>query len=416
VESVKVVVLGGSAVGTPELASALGAIPNRQTDIELVLVGRNASKLALVAEATRLLAAGDPLLHISHTTDADAALDGADYVINQVRVGGLAARAFDESFPRKLGLPGEETVGAGGFANAARTIPVVLDYARKIEQRAPSALLLTFANPSSLVQYAVSRYTRVRAIGLCDTPVTLIEGIARSLHVAPGDLVLDYVGMHHFGWVTGLWLHGQDMLPQALAQAGDICKGIEPAIVQALGAIPCRYLAYLFHPERILARQQGKRTRGEELMGIEREILADYAQAAADGRKPTAQAKRGARWYEVIALALAALIEGRQRPASVAPARAILNVINGQTLPWLPAQAIIENAVLIAGGEIRPLAGAAAPPAVQAMIKHNCAYEMAAVEAIVAHDRKAALRALLLNPMLHSYDQAAAVLDQVWPA
>jgi len=412
----RVVVLGGSAVGTPELATALGAIADRRECIELILVGRSAGKLALVADATRLLAAGDDLLRISHTTDAAAALDGAAYVINQMRVGGLEARTFDETFPRALGIPGEETVGAGGFANAVRTVPVVLEYARLIEQRAPNALLLTFANPSSLVQYAISRYTSVRAVGLCDTPVTLIEGIARGLHVAPGELIVDYVGMHHFGWVTGLWLHGQDMLPQALAQAADMCPGVEPAIVQAFGAIPCRYLAYLFHPERMLQRTLGKRTRAEELMGIEREILADYAQAQATGTKPTAQARRGARWYEVVALALAALIEGRRRPAQVAPVRAILNIVNGQTLPWLPAEAIIENPVLLAGGDIRALAGAAAPAAVRALIELNCAYEMAAVQAIVERDRAAALRALLLCPMLHGYEQAAAVLERAWPA
>jgi len=416
VSSVKIVVLGGSAVGTPELVSAVRAIADRQAGIELVLVGRNASKLALVAGAARLLAASDSLVHVSHTTDAGAALEGADYVINQIRVGGLQARAFDESFPRALGLPGEETVGAGGFANAVRTIPMVLDYCRLIEQRAPNALLLTFANPSSLVQYAVSRYTSVRAIGLCDTPVTLIDGVARALQVAPGELVVDYVGMHHFGWVTGLWWRGQDVMPKALAQAAAICPGIEQAIVQALGAIPCRYLAYLFHADRILQRSLGTRTRAEELMGIEQEILADYEQALATGRKPTAQAKRGARWYEVIAGVLCALIEGRQRPAEVAPVRFILNVANGQTLPWLPQEAIIECPVLIAGGGARPLAGAAAPREVQTLIEHNCAYEMTAVQAIVERDRAAALRALLLCPMMHGYSQAAAVLDQVWPA
>ena len=412
---VKVVVLGGSGVATPELAAALAAIPQRQVAIELVLVGRNAAKLNLVAGAARLLARDDPHLTISHTTDVQAALGGAAYVINQMRVGGLEARSFDESFPRDIGLPGEETVGPGGFANATRAIPVVLEYARQIERLAPRALLITFSNPASLVQYAITRYTKVSTIGLCDSPLTLIDNIARVLGVPAADLLVDYVGMHHFGFVTGLWRHGQNLLPQALAKSADICKDIEPSIVQAMGVIPSPYFRYVFHPDRMLARQRGTRTRAEELMGIEREILDDYERALASGQKPTAQAKRSAIWYRVvIAPVLVALIEGKERPAAVPPARFLLNVSNGQMLPWLPVDAIVEAPSLIAGGEIRPLAAPQAPAMIKTLVQRNCAYEMTAAEAIVEHDRSKALQALLLNPIVHTYDQAAAVLDRVW--
>ncbi len=416
-DKVRVVILGGSGVATPEMAAALAAIPQRQVAIELVLVGRNAAKLDLVAGASRLLASGDPLLTVSQTTDLAAALDGASYVINQMRVGGLEERSFDESFPRAIGLPGEETVGPGGFANAARTIPVVLEYARQIERLAPQALLISFSNPASLVQYALSHYTKVTTIGLCDSPLTLIDNIARALGVSAAELLVDYVGMHHFGFVTGLWLHGQNLLPQALARCADICKDIEPSVIQALGVIPSPYFRFVFHPDRMLARQLGTRTRAEELMGIEREILADYERALASGQKPTAQAKRSAIWYRVvIAPVLAALIEGKERPAAVAPARFLLNVSNGEALPWLPAAAVIETPSIIACGEIRPLAGRTTPAIVKTLVQRNCAYEMAAAEAIVQHDRSKALQALLLNPIVHTYDQAAAVLDHIWTA
>ena len=414
-DKVKVVVLGGSGVATTELAAAIAAIPGRRVAIDLVLVGRNAAKLELVAGAARLLAGDDALLTITHTTDVQAALDGAAYVINQIRVGGLEARAFDESFPRAIGLPGEETVGPGGFANATRSIPVVLDYARQIEHLAPQALLISFSNPASLVHYAMSRYTKVTTIGLCDSPLILIDNIARALCVSVADLLIDYVGMHHFGFVTGLWLHGQDLLPRALARCAAISRDIEPSLIQAMGVIPSPYFRFVFHPERMLARQQGTRTRAEELMGIEREILADYEQALANGQKPTGQAKRNAIWYRVvIAPVLAALIEGKARPAAVVPARFLLNVTNGETLPWLPAAAVIETPSIIACGEIRPLAARATPPFVKTLVQRNCAYEMAAAEAIVEHDRSKALQALLLNPIVHTYDQAAAVLDRIW--
>ena len=97
-------------------------------------------------------------LAVTSTTDAEAALSDARYVVNQIRVGGLQARALDETFPRSFELPGEETVGPGGFANALRTIPVAMKYAQLIERVAPKATLLTFANPSS----AKRRLSRVR--------------------------------------------------------------------------------------------------------------------------------------------------------------------------------------------------------------------------------------------------------------
>ena len=405
---VKVVVLGGSGVATPELASAIVGSPGRTQPVELALVGRSRDKLEKVAGIARLLAGDDPLLTVSCTTDAEVALSGTEYVLNQVRVGGLEARAFDESFSHDLGIPGEETVGPGGFANASRTIPVVLEYARLMERICPSATLLTFANPSSLVHYAVTHYTHVPTIGLCDGPVSLSESIARVLGTPLDELTIDYVGMHHFGWVTGVWWHGRDVLPEVLAKAGQAAPEVEPSITQAIGAIPGHYLNYVFHPDRMLAKKMGHRTRAEELLELQDEILDEYERSLASGQKPEGLARRKARWYKaIIAPVILALVERRT-------AQFVLNVVNGQVIPWLPPDAVVEVPVLLQGGRACPLAVGPVPPDVKALVQANCTYEMLAVEAIVERDRAKALRALLLNPMIHTYDQAAGVLERAW--
>lgn len=410
--TVKVVVLGGSGVATPELAQAIAQSAGRTQPLALVLVGRNREKLERVTQVAQMLAGDDPLLTISHTTDIEAALTGADYVINQIRVGGLEARAFDETFPHDLGLPGEETVGPGGFANASRTIPVTLEYARLMERLCPTALMLSFANPASLVQYAVTRYTRVNTIGLCDGPISLAENIAQALGAPVNELSVDYVGMHHFGWATGVWWQGRDVLPEVLAQAAKANKDVEPEITQAIGAVPGSYLNYIFHPDRMLAKKQGKRARAEELLELQDEILADFEQALAAGQPPEALAQRKARWYKIIiAPMLLALIEGK---AGGQAEQFIVNVVNGQTIPWLPAEAVIEVPSLIENGRVRPLVPGSVPPEVKALLQMNCSYEMLAVEAIVERDRAKALRALLLNPIIHTYDQAATVLERTW--
>jgi 6-phospho-beta-glucosidase len=395
-------------VATPDLAAALAETPGRVKPIDLVLAGRSRDKLEIVAGISRLMAGNDPLIRISTETDAAAALSGAEIVLNQIRVGGLEARAFDESFPQECGLPGEETVGPGGFANASRTIPVVLEYARMMERICPTATLLTFSNPSSLVQYAITHETNLRAVGLCDGPITLIQNIAAAIGAAPEGLVVDYVGMHHFGWVTGIWQDGEDVLSQVLANAEKAAPEVDPAIPHALGVIPGLYLNYVFHPERMLAKKMGKRTRAEELLDLQDELMAEYSSCLARGEKPAGLARRKARWYRaVIAPVMLALAEGRSE-------QKIVNLTNGGIIPWLPASAIIETPALIQGKRFRPLAVGMVPLAVKALIQKNCAYEMLAVEAIIERNREKALRALLLNPLIPTYEQAEWTLEKAW--
>lgn len=221
---IRLSVIGGSSVSTPELVVAwLAAAGEAASEgrllpaLDLVLQGQTPTKLEAVAAACRGLvdrarseaaAPGAPTLPadvaVRTTTSLDQALEGADFVLNQVRVGGFAARAQDERFPRELGLIGEETLGAGGFANALRTIPVVLDQARAMERLCPGALLVILANPASLVQHAVARYTRVPTVGVCDMPALLQESAAKALNLPCSELDVSYVGMHHLGWITSV--------------------------------------------------------------------------------------------------------------------------------------------------------------------------------------------------------------------
>jgi 6-phospho-beta-glucosidase len=227
--------------------------------------------------------------------------------------------------------------------------------------------------------------------------------------------------MHHFGWVNGIWRGEQDLLPEALANAGQITPEVEPALVQAYGAIPCAYFGYFFHPERMLAKKLGKRTRAAELLELQEEILSEYqslAQAEAQGpgaNRPAALAKRKAKWYRVIiAPVLAALIE-TGRGGSAQSYRFVINLVNGTTVPWLPPDAIVEVPAEIRDGNITALPVRSLPEDVIEKMRTNCLYERMAVEAIISGDRALALRALLLNPMIHTYDQAAQVLERAWP-
>jgi 6-phospho-beta-glucosidase len=390
------------------LAAALAAMTARTRPIDLILVGRSANKLELVTGISNIVARKAPLLNISFSTDIEKALHGAEIVLNQIRVGGLEARVFDEQFPMDLGLPGEETVGPGGFANATRTIPVAIEYAKLAAKISPQAVFLTFANPSSMVQYAIARYTGVNVIGLCDGPITLCENIAASVGLPVNDLVIDYIGMHHYGWVVGVWGNNQDLLPKALENASIAAPYVDPQLTRALGVIPGLYHNYFFHPDLVLAKKLGKPTRAEELLALQDELMAEYRTALITGHAPESLTKRNARWYKTIVAPLIVNI------AEGLSGQMILNVVNRGAVSWLPDGAIIETTCQIDKYRINPLAPPQVPSSVRVWIQKNCAYEMEAIQAIVEHDRNRALRALLLNPLIRTYEQASKTLDIVW--
>lgn len=407
-DQIKLAVLGGSSVATPELIRALSERADR-LPMEVVLLGRTGHKLERVAAlSARLAARASVPLTVMHATDLQRGLEGADYVLNQIRVGGYQARAYDESFPHKVGLPGEETFGPGGMNNAFRTIPVALEYCHAIEQVAPGVLLVNLTNPSSYIQYAVAKYTRVQVVGVCDAPVGLAHGIAALLGAPPEEIWVGYVGMHHFGWVTEARWRGRDVMPDVLARIENLPGlSVDADLVRAMRAIPTSYFKYYYHPDRMLAKQRGQKTRAEQLLELEARIMADYETEQLD-RLPESLETRGAHWYDEIVVPVLL--------AHANDARAVytLNVTNGATISWLPPEAIVELPTVVTRHGFHPLQPPSAPPDIQAMVRTNAAFEMLWVEAVVEKSYDKALRAMMLNHLVHNLDQARAILKEIW--
>ncbi|MEO8606585.1 MAG: hypothetical protein ABI690_01785 [Chloroflexota bacterium] len=408
---VKFTVLGGSSVAVPELISAIIPHMHDGRELEVVLHGRDAHKLELVARVCKGMAQAVPGLTVESTTNLGAALDGAEFVLNQVRVGGLAARAYDETFPHRWDIPGEETVGPGGAANAMRTIPVVLELCRAIEQHAPHATLLTFSNPSSVVQRAIALTTHLKVIGLCDAPYTMHHTVAKSLEVFPSEVETQYVGMHHFGWITSAIVDGFERLPDVLADdAACNILGIAPEIGRALGVLPHPYFRYFFHPDRMLKKQKSaSQPRAIELQQLEGDLLKVYADYSGGG-KPEAVNKRSAIWYKAVVVpVLIALAFGD-------PARLAVNIENNGLVPGLSDDTIIEISARIEEGLIHTTPPIdLPPPAMMGMLGANAAYERTLVNAILNSSADLLLQAFLMNPLIPSYDVAKSIIHQLWP-
>lgn len=408
---IRLTVLGGSALATPLLFEGM-ARAGAAASYEAILYGRDAERLDLVARVSNDLLARHPRVdvRVRATQDLDEAVEGADFVINQMRVGGLEGRRMDETFPRAFGIPGEETVGPGGFNNTRRGLPVVLSACRKIEQHAPHAILLNLTNPSSLIQYGIRRYTRVNVLGTCDSPVSLMKMLAGLLGVPRGDVFFGLTGMHHFTWVASVTTQGRERLPELLARAQELPKlGTDPDLMRILGAIPSPYFRYYAHPDRILAMTEGRPVRAQELMAIQDQMLAEF-RSWKPGESVASLKTRGAVWYdEIVVPTLLALAEHKTTEL-------VLSVDNGEALPWLPPQAVIEAPIPIRDGQPGQPRVTDLPDDLRALIHRNAAYEMLAVEAIVEGDRDKALRALMSNLLVDSYNQARGLLDVIWPS
>lgn len=406
-KSIRLAVLGGSGVATPSLIQSLARIDDRPA-IDLVLIGRTVEKLEAVGRLSQRLAenAGTALT-VRTSTDLDEGLAGSDYVLNQIRVGGYEARAFDEAFPQKYTIPGEETFGPGGMNYARRTIPVTLEHCKVIEKVCPQALLINLTNPSSYIQYAVSQYTDVEVVGVCNSPMDLGIAIAQLIGAPAEEVWVGYVGMHHFGWITEARWDGRDIMPDVLAKVEDLPGlPVDAEIVRAMGAIPTTYYKYYYHPDRMFEKQRGKPTRAQQLLELQDQILKDLSQDI--NQIPESLRSRGAAWYEeiVVPVLLAHAMDSKEV--------FILNVTNENAIRWMPKEAIVELPVVVTRQGFYPLKPANAPPDIQAMVRINAAFEMLWVEAVVENSFEKALRAMMLNHLVTNLDQARGLLDEIW--
>lgn len=401
----KVCVIGGGSTYTPELIEGL---INRQHELGLntiTLMDIDEERLRIVGGlAERMLRAAGAEAKLELTTQRRKALEGADYVIVQIRVGGMTCRIQDEKIPLQFGVVGQETTGPGGFANALRTIPVMLDIARDVAEVAPGAWLINFTNPSGIVTEALLRYTEVPTIGLCNIPFSFQHRIAQLLGVSPERIRLDYVGLNHLSWVRGVTLDGVDVFSRVMeiaiakAKAGEL--PFSPELLETLGMIPCDYLRYYYYHDQVVAEQrQAGKTRGEVVQEIETALLRLYAEPTLD-RKPELLEKRGGAYYSTAAVALISAIH---RDAGEIH---ILNTRNDGALPDLPPDCVVELPSVVGRNGAKALPVAPMHPSIRGLVQAVKAYEELTVRAAVEGDERSAIQALLAHPLVPSFSVA----------
>jgi 6-phospho-beta-glucosidase len=394
---VKITVVGAGSTYTPELVSGLSRERERIDVGELVLHDIDPERREVVGGlAARMLERQGFTGRLSTTDDLDRAVDGADFVLVQIRVGGQDARLSDETVPLACGCIGQETTGAGGLGKALRTVPVVLGIAERVRAgAADGAWIVDFTNPVGIVTRALLDAGH-RALGLCNVAINFQRKAARLLDVDPARVIVDQVGLNHLSWVRFLRVDGKDVLPELLATHGDELAqevGLPRRVLDELGVWPSYYLRYFYAHDEVLAEQLDGVPRATTVAEIERRLLQLYRDPALV-EKPALLEQRGGAFYSEAAIGLVGSLatdSGGIHVVDVRNAGAIEGLADGDVVE-LPAAVDLKGAT--------PLAQPPVAPELLGLMQHVASYERLAAEAAVAGDRSLVYKALLAHPLV----------------
>jgi 6-phospho-beta-glucosidase len=367
-------------------------------------------------------------------------------------VGGTGSRILDERTALDLGVLGQETIGPGGQAYALRTVPIMVSLARRIATVAPDAWVINFTNPAGMVTEAMRAVLGDRVVGICDTPIGLMRRAAGSIArlagptagvtsgpgshpTVPGAGEFDYVGLNHLGWLRSLQVDGVDRLPDLLADDAAL-DGIEEARllgsdwVRALGALPNEYLYYYYFTREATQRiASSGATRGEFLRDQQASFYRDAAAPGADplavweayhrereatymaesrpeGEEGERHAEDAAGGYHQVALDLMAAIS-TDRPATM-----ILDVRNGDLVPALPADAVVEVGCVVDARGVHPWPVAPVEGHMAGLMMQVKAAEQLTIAAAVEGSAELAWKAFAVHPLVDSVAVGRSLLER----
>ncbi|MDR1294154.1 MAG: 6-phospho-beta-glucosidase, partial [Bifidobacteriaceae bacterium] len=366
------------------------------------------------------------------TTDIDDAVRDADVVFSAIRVGGTAGRVADEQVALDLGVLGQETVGPGGLAYTMRTVPIMVQIARRVARLAPNAWFVNFTNPAGAVTEAIAPVLPGRVVGICDTPIGLVKRAARAVGMVGAPSSVDYVGLNHLGWLRGFTDDAGPRLGDVLASDAALGSIEEARLmgldwVRGLGALPNEYLYYYYCAREAVARARvGGATRGEFLARQQGEFYRDAARdpAAASGAWTATREAREATYmaeareanearevkdlgggYQQVALELIAALAGGPT------AELILNVPAGGLIPGLGEGAVVEIPCTVDASGVHPRPVAPVSGHMLGLIQSVKAAEQLAIQAGLTGSRAAAWQAFAVHPLVDSIAVGRALLD-----
>lgn len=424
--ALKIVTIGGGSSYTPELIE--GYIKRQEQlpikEIWLVDIEVGKEKLEIVgAMAKRMIMAAGLDWEVHLTLDRRAALKDADYVSTQFRVGLLDARIKDERVPLSHGVLGQETNGAGGMFKAFRTIPVILDIIKDMEELCPNAWLVNFTNPAGMVTEAAIKHGGwKKTAGLCNVPIGHSKQAAEKLGVPEEELFIKYAGINHFHWHRVWDKEGNERTEELIdliygpqEKADSHLKNIHSAPfhyeqIKDLGMLPCGYHRYYYIEDEMLDHsveefEKGE-TRAQVVKATEARLFELYKDPNLD-YKPKELEQRGGTHYSDAACELIASIQNDKRTDMV------VSTENNGTIVDLPYDCVVEVSGPVTSHGPEPYNWGTFSPAARGVIQGMKGMEETTIRAAITGDYGAALHAFTINPLVPGGKMAKTLLDEL---
>jgi alpha-galactosidase len=347
------------------------------------------------------------------TTDRRAALDGADYAINMIQVGGYQpCTVTDFEIPKRFGLEQTigDTVGIGGIMRGLRTIPVLLDICRDMEELCPDAWFLNYSNPMAMNCRAVTRATRIRTVGLCHSVQATAYQLSVDLGVPYREIEYLAAGINHLAFFLRFSRDAEDLYPrlQELAQRGEVpdSNRVRYEALRRFGYFVtessehfAEYVPWFIKRGRPDLIERFNIPLDEYPRRCVAQIEAwDAERARLEGGAPI-QVRPSVEYAATIV-----------RSIETGKPRVIYgNVPNDQLIDDLPAGCTVEVPCLVDGNGVQPTRIGALPPQVAALIRTNVNVQELTVEAALTGRRDHVYHAALLDP----HTAAELDLDQI---
>jgi 6-phospho-beta-glucosidase len=383
----RTVIVGGSSQSTPALFDTeftLGA-PRFGFD----LIGRSTQRLAAVKRAIDIVGAQHGVSIDCRAVAAEmseAAITGADVVLIQLRVGGYAARAGDETFPHRYGVCGDEGLGPGGLAAAWRTWEELRAVLATVVRCNPQAFVLLLTSPVGiLTRCAREAFPALRVYGICELPWTTLNELCAAASADVSTARYSYVAVNHLGWFSDL-------------------RTADATVLSPLDVHPLKYVRLHDFPTVVLKEQQSASPRAQALAVLASEAFAVYAHGS-EAEVLRAVRRRGTPWYAHAVAPFLRSLAGDDTGVTY-----FLSAPNDGYCASFGADEVIEMPFVVREGKLERRATVACRrDDIAAKVGRLVAYERAATDAVLCGDRTKLATALRAHPWL----DGLAVTDQL---
>jgi alpha-galactosidase len=380
----------------------------------LCLVDINPDNLARMQGLAELLnkktGAG---LKIEATTDRRSALPGARFVVNSIVIERNRLWKLDFEVPRKYGIRHTlgENGGPGGLFFTMRTIPLILDVVRDMEELCPEALFINFSNPESRIILALGKYSKVQSLGLCHGIFMAQNDVAKIMDL-PGEQVDVWgAGLNHFQWLQQIRHHetGEDLYPLLREKEAVYDPAFLPVtrrLFRAFGKYPScsddhlgEYIAYGWE-----GGEEGYNFEADEHQRVALRNTLDQILAGKQEPPPEWLAPSGERGVA----AITGILHNKKTFIEAGV------IYNRGAIPNLPADLAVEVPVIADAAGIHPVSLGPLPEGIARLLSMQASVQQLSVEAAVHASKELALQALLIDPVVNSSTAALKILDELW--